>query len=71
MELLAFSITFTVLFSLMFLIVGGLVGWVAKDYFRKQSIHPEMFDDSGRLIPDEVIAFSFENPEYLDCEDDE
>lgn len=71
MELIAFSITFTVLFSLMFLIVGGLVGWVAKDYFRKQSIHPEMFDESGRLIPDEVIAFSFENPEYLDYEEDE
>lgn len=71
MELLAFTITFTVLFSLMFLIVGGLVGWVAKDYFRKKSIHPEMFDNEGRLIPDDVIAFSFENPEYLDHEDEE
>ena len=71
MELLAFSITFTVLFSLMFLIVGGLVGWVAKDYFKKKRIHPEMFDENGTLIPDEVIAFSFENPEYLDYEEDE
>jgi len=23
--------------------------------------HPEMFDNQGNLIPDEVIAFNFEN----------
>jgi hypothetical protein len=23
--------------------------------------HPEMFDGNGNLIPDEVIAFNFEN----------
>jgi len=71
MELLAFSITFTVLFSIMFGIVGGLVGWVAKDYFKKKRIHPEMFDENGTLIPDEVIAFRFDAMDEFDDEDDE
>jgi hypothetical protein len=29
--------------------------------------HPEMFDSQGNLIPDEVIAFNFEN--YYDNDD--
>jgi hypothetical protein len=55
----------------MFGIVGGLVGWVAKDYFKKKRIHPEMFDENGTLIPDEVIAFRFDAMEDYDDEEDE
>jgi hypothetical protein len=33
--------------------------------------HPEMFDNQGNLIPDEVIAFRFENYEYDDTEEDD
>ena len=29
--------------------------------------HPEMFDEMGNLVPDEVIAFRFEN--YHDSDD--
>ena len=33
------------------------------------TIHPEMFDEQGNLIPDEVIAFNFEN--YDDSNEEE
>ena len=32
--------------------------------------HPEMFDEMGNLVPDEVIAFRFENKYDYDEEDD-
>ena len=49
-----------VLFSL-----GSIAGWLLRDYMLNyQEIpkpHPEMFDMNGNLVPDEVIAFRFEN----------
>ena len=51
--------------SLLFFFVGGLIGWVARDYMLNYREiprpHPEMFDGNGNLVPDEVIAFNFEN----------
>ena len=51
--------------SLLFFFVGILAGWVARDYMLNYREvprpHPEMFDTQGNLIPDEVIAFRFEN----------
>ena len=51
--------------SLLFLFVGGLIGWVARDYLMNYSEipkpHPEMFDPYGNLLPDEIVAFRFEN----------
>ena len=51
--------------SLLFFFVGTLIGWVARDYMMNYREvprpHPEMFDEQGNLIPDEVIAFNFEN----------
>ncbi len=51
--------------SLLFFFVGGLIGWVARDYMMNYREiprpHPEMFDGNGNLVPDEVIAFNFEN----------
>jgi len=52
---------------------GALGGWIARDYMMNyQEIprpHPEMFDENGNLVTDEVIAFRFEN--NYDYEDDE
>ena len=60
--------------SLLFLFVGILAGWVARDYMLNYREiprpHPEMFDGNGNLVPDEVIAFRFEN-NYDDEEDDD
>ena len=61
--------------SLLFFFVGILGGWSARDYMMNYREvprpHPEMFDTQGNLIPDEVIAFRFENNYDNDEEDDE
>jgi hypothetical protein len=64
--MLAVTLTFSALFSVMFLILGTLVGWLAKDYVIQRDskyipLHPEMFDENGQIIPDEVLAVRFEN----------
>ena len=60
--------------SLLFFFVGTLFGWAARDYMMNYREiprpHPEMFDANGNIIPDEVIAFRFEN-NYDDDEDDD
>ncbi len=60
--------------SLLFFFVGILGGWVIRDYMMNYREvprpHPEMFDVNGNLVPDEVIAFRFEN-NYDDDEEDD
>ena len=60
--------------SLLFFFVGILAGWVARDYMMNYREiprpHPEMFDGNGNLVPDEVIAFRFEN-NYDDSEEED
>tara|TARA_Y100001954_G_scaffold170836_1_gene181612 strand:- start:141 stop:368 length:228 start_codon:yes stop_codon:yes gene_type:complete len=61
--------------SIMFFIVGILIGWVARDYMMNYREiprpHPEMFDINGNLVPDEIVAFRFENNYDNDSEEDE
>ncbi len=49
-------------------------GWVAREYMMNYQeiprIHPEMFDSNGNILPDEIVAFRFEN-NYDDNDDDE
>ena len=71
--MLAVTLTFSALFSVMFLVVGTVVGWLAKDYVLQRDskyipLHPEMFDENGQIIPDEVLAVRFEN-DMLDPDD--
>ena len=61
----------SVCFSLMFMIVGSIVGWIAKEYVIQRDAkfiptHPEMFDENGNIIPDEIYAVRFDNPEDFD-----
>ena len=60
--------------SFLLLCAGALGGWIARDYMMNyQEIprpHPEMFDENGNLVPDEVIAFRFENNYDYDEEDE-
>ena len=48
--------------SIMFFLLGILIGWVARDYMMNYREiprpHPEMFDINGNLVPDEIVAFS-------------
>ena len=71
--MLAVSLVFGSFLTVLFLIVGVMAGWVAREYMMNYREiprpHPEMFDGQGNLIPDEVIAFNFEN--YYDNNDAE
>ena len=51
-------------------VIGLIVGWFGNDIIyaflnknRIQPLHPEMFDENGQLIPDEIVAVRFENTE--------
>lgn len=71
--MLAVTLTFSALFSVMFLVLGTVVGWLAKDYVLQRDskyipLHPEMFDENGQVIPDEVLSVRFEN-DILDPDD--
>ena len=61
--------------SFLLFLVGGVGGWFPRDYMMNyQEIprpHPEMFDEMGNLVPDEVIAFRFENYHDTDDTDEE
>ena len=50
-----------------------MIGWLAKDHFYTTNIaytHPEMFDENGNVLPDEILAVRFENDyDYYDDED--
>jgi hypothetical protein len=71
--MLATSLVFGSFMTILFFIVGLLSGWVAREYMMNYREiprpHPEMFDSQGNIIPDEVIAFNFEN--YYDNDDTE
>lgn len=71
--MIAIALVFSVLFVCLSLIVGSLVGWTLKDYFSQRepyTYHPEMFDQDGNVLPDELIAFRFENTENIEEEED-
>ena len=61
--------------SIMFFLLGILIGWVARDYMMNYREiprpHPEMFDINGNLVPDEIVAFRFENNYDNDTEEDD
>ena len=74
MDLTIVTLTFSVMFSLLFFIVGALSVWVLKDYIKKRidsklSMHPEMYDEDGNLLTEGLIAFNFDN--YSDIYSDE
>ena len=69
-----------VIFSMMcftFLILGGIIGWLAQqnNYVKMQSqvaySHPEMYDENGNIIPDEIVALRFENDNSEEDDDEE
>lgn len=73
--MLAITLTFSVIFSLMFLVLGSVVGWIAKEYVLQRDskfipTHPEMFDENGQIIPETVWAVRFDgDPEGFDSSD--
>ena len=71
--MLAVTLTIGTLVSVMFFFVGGVVGWLAKEHVvttQPVYTHPEMFDENGNILPDEILAVRFEN-DYDDHEEDD
>ena len=60
----AATITLFSLVTVQFLIIGVVVGYLTRDLFQRQTIpymHPEMLDEYGNVLPDEILAVRFEN----------
>tara|TARA_B100000214_G_scaffold348338_1_gene300343 strand:- start:455 stop:676 length:222 start_codon:yes stop_codon:yes gene_type:complete len=73
--MLAVSLVFGSFILIGFLAIGVIGGWVARDYMMNYQevpkVHPEMFDQNGNLVPDDIVAFRFENNYDNDEEDDD
>ena len=75
-DLLIVSLTLMTLMSFLALLVGGMIGWIARQHSYEttpQTIftHPEMLDENGNLAPDEILAVRFENTNDDNNEEDE
>ena len=61
--------------SLLFLLTGLVIGWVSREYMMNYREvprpHPEMFDVNRNLVPDEIVAFRFDNYDSNENPDDE
>ena len=73
--MLAVTLVFGSFLLIGFLIIGVIGGWVAREYLMNYQeipkVHPEMLDQNGNLVPDEIVAFRFENNYDNDEEDDD
>ena len=66
MEMTIVTLTLTTTVSLLALLVGGMIGWMARQHSYESTpqymwTHPEMLDENGNLVPDEIVAVRFEN----------
>ena len=66
METTIVTLTLTTVVSFLALLVGGMIGWMARQHSYETTpqivyTHPEMFDENGQLVPDEIVAVRFEN----------
>ena len=74
-ETLVVSLTLMTVMSILALLVGGMIGWMARQHSYETTpqivyTHPEMFDANGQLVPDEILALRIENHYDNDEEDD-
>jgi hypothetical protein len=72
----ALILTTSIMLTLLFFVVGGIVGWLANRHYLETTpsyIHPEFMDENGNIIPDEILAVRFENDydDYDEEDDDE
>ena len=64
-ETLIVTLTLTTIVSMLALLVGGMIGWMARQHSYETTpqvvyTHPEMFDANGQLVPDEILALRIE-----------
>ena len=75
-ETLVVTLTLMTLVSILAILVGGMIGWMARQHSYDTTpqivySHPEMFDSNGNIVPDEILALRIENHDReLDDDDD-
>ena len=75
-ETLVVTLTLMTLVSILAIMVGGMIGWMARQHSYETTpqvvyTHPEMFDENGHLVPDEILALRIENNYDTDTENEE
>ena len=75
-ETLVVTLTLTTVVSALALLVGGMIGWMARQHSYETTpqivyTHPEMFDANGQLVPDEILALRIETHDNPDDEEDD
>lgn len=72
----AATITIFSLITFQFLLIGSIIGYIVNEQLQRQVtpyLHPEMLDEYGNVLPDEILAVRFENdyetPEHDEEED--
>ena len=75
-ETLVVTLTLTTVVSALGLLVGGMIGWMARQHSYETTpqvvyTHPEMFDANGQLVPDEILALRIETHDSDTEEDDD
>ena len=76
MDMTIVTLTLTTVVSLLELLVGGMIGWMARQHSYETTpqvvyTHPEMFDANGQLVPDEILALRIENNYDTDEDEDD
>ena len=76
METLVITLTLTTVVSLLALLVGGMIGWMARQHSYETTpqvvyTHPEMFDANGQLVPDEILALRIETHDTSEENDED
>ena len=75
-ETLVVTLTLTTVVSALALLVGGMIGWMARQHSYETTpqvvyTHPEMFDANGQLVPDEILALRIETHDNNEDNDEE
>ena len=75
-ETLVVTLTLMTLVSILAILVGGMIGWMARQHSYETTpqivyTHPEMFDANGQLVPDEILALRIENNHDTEIDDDD
>ena len=74
-ETLVVTLTLMTLVSILAILVGGMIGWMARQHSYETTpqvvyTHPEMFDANGQLVPDEILALRIETHDTDEETDD-
>ena len=56
-------VAISIVLGICVLALGLIIGFLLKEnlYSYKGYTHPEMFDENGNILPDEILAVRFEN----------